>query len=210
MPDDKDIALSTATILGARFPYVSPAGRINKEITKDSLQPHYFVDGGYFDNSGAGVVQEMIRVINNYVRTHADPVVKTRLKKLRYVILHITNSPVGTASLKPVSPLTNDLAAPLLTIVGAYDMQTSVNDERLRNLLKDIDSIGPARAAYYPIHLYKPYNEREKDPNTGKRVKEDPYPMNWFISDTMRHRMDQRLMTHPKLNQMIQGILNSN
>lgn len=210
MPPDKDIAMSTAAILSARFPYVSPAGRIDEEITKDSTRPHYFVDGGYFDNSGAGVVQEMIRLINNYVRTHKDPVVKSRASKLRYVILHITNSPVGTALLTPVSPLTNDLAAPLLTIVGAYDMQTTVNDQRLRNFLKDIDSMGPAKAAYYPIHLYKSGNERDIDPETGKRKKDDPYPMNWFISDTMRHRMDQRLMTHPKLNQMIRGILNSN
>lgn len=207
---DKDISLSTAAVLSARFPYISPAGRIDEAITKDSLREHYFVDGGYFDNSGAGVVQEMIRLINNYVRTHKDPVVKNRASKLRYVILHITNGSVGSAVLGPVSPIKNDLAAPLLTMVGAYNMQTTVNDQRLRNLLKDIDSIGPAKAAYYPINLYKSYYEREKDPATGKPQKEDPYPMNWFISDTMRHRMDQRLHTHAKLNQLIQGILSSN
>jgi hypothetical protein len=207
MPDDKDISLGTAAILGARFPYVSPAGRIDEEITKDSLRPHYFVDGGYFDNSGAGIVQEMIRLINNYVRTSNDPVIKSRAAKLRYVILHITNGPVGGSILNPVSPLTNDMAAPLLTIVGAYDMQTTVNDQRLRNFLKDVDSMGPAKAAYYPIHLYKEYFERELDSTTGKRKKEDPYPMNWFISDTMRHRMDARLISNPRLNNLIQGIL---
>lgn len=210
LPPNKDMALSTAAILSARFPYVSPAGRIDQQITKDSLKPHYFVDGGYFDNSGAGVVQEMIRLINNHVRTHKDPVVKSRASKLRYVILHITNGAVGSAILEPVSPLKNDLAAPLLTMIGAYDMQTTVNDQRLRNLLKDIDSVGPAKAAYYPINLYRSYYERAVDPATGKRKKEDPYPMNWFISDTMRHRMDQRLQTHPRLNQLIQGILASN
>jgi hypothetical protein len=126
---------------------------------------------------------------------------------LRYVIVHITNSPVGTAALEPVSPFKNDVAAPILTIVGAYDMQTTVNDERLRNFLKDIDSLGPAKAAYYPIHLYKESFERPLDPKTGKRQKEDPYPMNWFISDTMRHRMDQRMQTHWRLNNLIKGIL---
>jgi predicted acylesterase/phospholipase RssA len=210
MPADKDIALSTAAILSARFPYVSPAGRIDQQLDTNNTRAHYFVDGGYFDNSGAGIVQEMIRLINNHVRTHKDPVVKRRASKLRYVILHITNGAVGSAVLQPVSPITNDLAAPLLTMVGAYDMQTTVNDQRLRNLLKDIDSIGPAKAAYYPINLYKSYYEREKDPKTGKWQKEDPYPMNWFISDTMRHRMDKRLQTHARLNQLIQGILSSN
>lgn len=207
MPDDKDISISTAAILGARFPYVSPAGRIDQQLNGDTTKPHYFVDGGYFDNSGAGVVQEMIRLINNYVRTSNNPVLKARAAKLRYVIVHITNSPVGTASLETVSPFKNDVAAPILTIVGAYDMQTTVNDKRLQNFLKDIDSMGPAKAAYYPIHLYKESFERPFDPETGKRKKEDPYPMNWFISDTMRHRMDQRLVTHWKLNNLIRGIL---
>ena len=52
-----DITLTSASILGARFPYLSPAGRIGR---------NYFVDGGYFDNSGAGVVQEMIRAYYQY------------------------------------------------------------------------------------------------------------------------------------------------
>jgi len=206
MPDDKDMSLATATILGARFPYVSPAGRIDEEITKDSLRPHYFVDGGYFDNSGAGVVQEMIRLINNYVRTSNDAVIKSRAAKLRFVIVHITNGPVGGSILIPVSPFTNDIAAPLLTMVGAYDMQTTVNDQRLRNFINDIDSMGPSKAVYRPIHLYKEYFEREIDPATGKRKKEAPYPMNWFISDTMRHRMDDRILSSYRLNQLLNDI----
>src|SRR5690606_139802 len=48
----EDMRLSTAVVLGARFPYVSPAGRIEN---------NYFVDGGYFDNSGAGAVHEMLQ-----------------------------------------------------------------------------------------------------------------------------------------------------
>src|SRR5205085_4679417 len=57
LPDSLDIHLSTAAIMGARFPYISPAGRIDEMIPrrgkpskiKDSTRAHYFVDGGYFD-----------------------------------------------------------------------------------------------------------------------------------------------------------------
>ncbi len=49
LDSNRDMSITTASILGARFPYLSPAGR---------LQDSYFVDGGYFDNSGAGAVQE--------------------------------------------------------------------------------------------------------------------------------------------------------
>jgi hypothetical protein len=48
---NEDISIASSIVLGARFPYFSPAGRIKEQ---------YFVDGGYFDNSGAGVVHEMI------------------------------------------------------------------------------------------------------------------------------------------------------
>lgn len=207
LPDTMDIRLSTATILGARFPFVSPAGRID-QLRDSTIRPHYFVDGGYFDNSGAGVVQEMIRLINNYARTSKDPVIRARAAKLRFVILHITNSPPGSAVLEVVKPLTNDLAAPLKTVIGAYDMQTTVNDRRLVSFLADIDSLGPAKATYLPIHLYKQFSELPLDSATGKRMKEDAYPMNWFISDTMRHRMDRRLLQHPELNQLIKAIAN--
>lgn len=52
LPKDQTIRLSTATILGARFPYISPAGRINQVKTPsspngtDTTRSHYFVDGG--------------------------------------------------------------------------------------------------------------------------------------------------------------------
>ncbi|MBK8341597.1 MAG: patatin-like phospholipase family protein [Flavobacteriales bacterium] len=55
MDDAEDMPLSTAMVLSSRFPYVSPAGYLRVGEKK-----HYFVDGGYFDNSGAGIVQEML------------------------------------------------------------------------------------------------------------------------------------------------------
>ncbi len=66
---------------------------------------HYFVDGGYFDNSGAGVVQEMMRAMLIQADTSTDPVFKKRVAKLHLVVLHITNSPVGVAPLGSVGPL---------------------------------------------------------------------------------------------------------
>ncbi|MDH7463266.1 hypothetical protein QEG73_18350 [Chitinophagaceae bacterium 26-R-25] len=219
LQNDKSIRLSSAAILGARFPYVSPAGRIdelipkqqgeldkkdsraksNEDKVKDSSRAHYFVDGGYFDNSGAGVVQEMITGMLRTADTVSDPVLKARIKKLKLVVLHITNSPQGDVVLKKVTPFKNDLSAPLLTILGAYDMQTTVNDRRLVSF---IGSIKPGRdsisnAIYYPIHLYN-------DPTIDKdTLSKGPYAMNWFISDSVLNQMDKRLNTQPRLQQLI-------
>lgn len=212
--DTLDMRLSTASILGARFPYISPAGRIDQIIPSnqrvnqnDSMLIHYFVDGGYFDNSGAGVVQEMIRAILLQAANSKDSLFRKRVAKLEFTILHITNSPTGVAALNTVAPLRNDLLSPMLTIMGAYDMQTTVNDKRLENFLTDIGDDGIcAGARYFPIHLYKDTEEKREDRKKGNKTKETPYPMNWFISDTTLRRMDARLINQPNLNKLIREL----
>ncbi|MEP6925988.1 MAG: hypothetical protein ABI834_00060 [Ginsengibacter sp.] len=201
----KDICLSTAALLGARFPYLSPAGRIDKIFpkeetynkTKDSIVPNYFVDGGYFDNSGAGVVQEMIRIIRNINKDSAGTALRARAKKLRFVVLHITNSPSGESALTKVSPLQNDLTAPLLTLAGAFDKQTTVNDSRLVSFLADIDS---SHGVYYPVSLYK---DKKENPHNEP---EESYAMNWFISKHNIERMNVRLHNQPYLDSLIHKI----
>jgi hypothetical protein len=205
---DTSIRLSTAAILGARFPYMSPAGRIDqlstlkdKEgVVRPNTIPHFFVDGGYFDNSGAGIVQEMIRSMLKIADTTRDAVLRQRMKKIKLIVLHITNSPQGDIHLKEVTPFKNDLASPLLTVLGAYDMQTTVNDMRLINYTADIDqrpdSVGINKALYYPIHLYS-------DPTEPGDRSPGPYAMNWFISDSVRNMMDRRLLSQPKLKRLL-------
>jgi hypothetical protein len=201
---DTTIRLSTAAILGARFPYMSPAGRIDQQTGK-GIKEHYFVDGGYFDNSGAGVVQEMIRAIIKIADTTSSQPLHKTMQKLKIVVLHITNSPQGDIHLNPITPFKNDVTSPLLTILGAYDMQTTVNDMRLSNYIADVnqrpDSAGLSKAVYYPIHLYNDPDEK------GDTTSNGPYAMNWFISDSVRNEMDRRLLKQPKLSRMIRGIM---
>ncbi len=196
LPADTTIRLSTAAILGARFPYMSPAGRIDQP-TKKGSRKNYFVDGGYFDNSGAGVVQEMIRAIIQVADTTTNPLLHKRMQKLKIVVLHITNSPQGDIPIKPITPFKNDITSPLLTILGANDM-------RLANYISDVngrpDSAGLAKAIYYPIHLYNDLDEK------GDTLSNGPYAMNWFISDSVRNQMDRRLLQQPKLNRMLKGM----
>ena len=197
---DEDITLTTGAILGARFPYLSPAGRIAN---------NYFVDGGYFDNSGAGVVQEMIRGILNIAKEdslqHGN--LYQQIKKLHFKILHITNSPVNldSSNITRVAPFKNDLLAPVLTIVGAYDMQTTVNDGRLINYIKDINAYSANKADYIQIPLYKDSTEWNKNDPLYNRFKgkEPSYAMNWFMSDTTINRIDQRLQHNRKLDSLI-------
>ncbi|MDP4149135.1 MAG: hypothetical protein Q8927_02030 [Bacteroidota bacterium] len=213
LDSSKTMRLSTASILGARFPYISPAGRIDERIPRNATSrrsrlrdscctSNYFVDGGYFDNSGAGVVQEMIGSIMDYLRSVPDQQIRDAAKKLKFVVLHITNSPMGDPIIKRTRPISNDLFSPALTLFGAYDMQTTVNDRRLENYitaLKRDPQIGSAQ--YTPVSLYRdPYDPRDN------HLRRENYSMNWFISDTVRRSMDRRLKDQPMLKDLIRSI----
>ena len=183
IPETKDMKLSTAVVLGASFPYLSPAGRIDKIISKsgkpsaDSLVPNYFVDGGYFDNSGAGVVNEMVIALQQMLDNPDDSVMRQLKGKLEFFVLHITNDPMGEPLLEKVNPLVNDLAAPVKTLVGAYGTQTTINDLRLRSYMNSLYKGG---GHYQQINLY-----RSRDSVM--------FSMNWVISNYVREIMDKRL-----------------
>jgi hypothetical protein len=179
LPGDRDMKLSTAMITGARFPYISPAGRITRR-NGDHQEEHYFVDGGYFDNSGAGVALEMIQRIEQMKLD--SPASMPYLKRLEPYVFHISNSPQSAPELRSVSPVVNDLAAPVKTLIGAYGMQTDINDMRLLNYLGRVYG---GSTHYYDIALYRSGAEHES------------YPMNWVISERMRRQMDKRLIEHP-------------
>ena len=100
LDEKKDIKLSTAVALGASFPYVSPAGRVDSAGKEDKA--NYFVDGAYFDNSGSGVVNEMVNILLR------DSLYLQHKEKLKIYILHIANSPTEGMPLEKVNPMIND------------------------------------------------------------------------------------------------------
>lgn len=160
--DAGNITLSTAAVLGARFPYISPAGKIGK---------HYFVDGGYFDNSGAGVVQEMMHSLDSLLKKMDSATVA----KLDFKLIHITNTPFGE-TIEDIHPLANDIAAPLLTVFNTYASQTVVNDHRLTNYMSTRFGCD---SCFHTVNLYK--------------EKGEVYPMNWVISKYHLKKMNSRL-----------------
>lgn len=83
-----DVPLSTAAGLSARFPFISPPGNLRNKGGKGNLVAR-LVDGGYFENFGAGTAMEI-----------AD---RLRSAGLDPVIIQITNDPelLGALELKP-------------------------------------------------------------------------------------------------------------
>jgi hypothetical protein len=68
--DKEDFRISTAVNNSARFPYVAPAGTLRKD-GKDTAH----VDGGYFENFGAGTAAELLRAAHDYFKDGFRPIV---------------------------------------------------------------------------------------------------------------------------------------
>ena len=174
-PDHKSgrltLRLVTAGVLSSRFPYVAPAGRIKDE---------YFVDGGYFDNSGAGIVLEYLQALDDIMKDSTDPIIARYASKLHFNVLQIANGlNLESKEVSRIHPLTNDLVSPILTLIGMQGSSTKIGDGLLRAYLRRLN--GGKSDAYIKFNLF--YEDET----------EDTFPMSWVMSDYNLERMAQRV-----------------
>ncbi|MDV6169696.1 hypothetical protein R1T16_14765 [Flavobacterium sp. DG1-102-2] len=168
-----DIRFSTAAVLSSRFPFVSPAGKIHDR---------YFVDGGYYDNSGAGTTLEFLKQLKAYLALKKG---NPAYDRFTFHILHLTNSDTKKKASGRIHPLTNDLASPLLTVLKTSDTGTGFGDEVLREYFSENFNSDTLRS-YINYSLYKTA--------VKKGEKEDmSFPMSWVISDYHLKRMKDTL-----------------
>jgi len=178
--DSANIDFSTGVVLGARFPYVSPAGNIGNKS---------FVDGGYFDNTGAGILHEMMQVLTRKIDRDSIFITGDKEKdhelahKLRFQMIYLRNSSLSSSDPGVMHPLVNDAAAPIITVLGTYGSQTDVNNSRLKKFL-------------YSRNPDTPF----VDMNLFRRRDELDIPMNWVISDYSLRRMNQNLFDAMKVD----------
>jgi hypothetical protein len=174
MPQDKDLQLSQAVILGARFPYMSPAGGIDS---------NYYVDGGYFDNSGTSVAFDMVSHWERLLRKNSefmndDPeFLEAIKKKVKVYVIHLSNSTIGIVQPSPPNPLSNDLFSPVVTIMGSYGKQADKNNDQLR---------------------IKVGQEHMKNLNLFREGDRLQLSMSWFLSDFVRDTIDARIRIKAK------------
>ena len=173
-----DMRLSTAAVLSSRFPYVSPAGKVFDR---------YYVDGGYFDNSGAGVVLEFINELNQFLADTTRRAIMQYRDRFTFHIVHITNSQIVQRPSGDIHPLTNDLLSPLLTLAGMQGASTSIGDGILVHSFKQFNT-DTANA----MIVYSLYDE-SWDPAKHSGNYEEGYPMSWTLSDYQQHRMEDAL-----------------
>lgn len=176
LPGDErgsNMSLATAAILSSRFPYVSPAGKVGN---------NYYVDGGYFDNSGAGTILELLGELSRLFEDNPQ-----YAGKFSFHILHNSNAQIYSKPSGAIHPINNDLFSPLLTLAGMQGASTSISTGTLTQsfMLFSNDT----------VHAVIDYNLYDKTfpVDTARNIYEEGYPMSWVISDYQINRMDDAL-----------------
>lgn len=77
---ERDVSVATAVHNTARFPYISAAGRLR---AKNGENLGHLVDGGYFENTGADTLIDLLR----YLKQSASPL------NVRFIVVALLNSP---------------------------------------------------------------------------------------------------------------------
>jgi hypothetical protein len=125
---DEDVPLSTAAHLSARFPYASPTGRIErKPCTGNSagLIPapavSFDLDGGIFDNSGAGTALDTWRAL--------EPLAGAAERESRVclapIFIQIDNSPPAATVATTVDAPPFETLAPVTSYLGELGSRES-------------------------------------------------------------------------------------
>lgn len=102
-----DLRLSTAAVLSARFPFVTPVGWFQRKSDGSKLR---LADGGYFDNSGIPTALDIGRALQK---------VKGYGKSFELIYLAIVDQPQAS-SVKPLkSPGMNEILSPIRALFSA-------------------------------------------------------------------------------------------
>jgi hypothetical protein len=100
---ERDVSLSTAALLSARFPLISPPGVV---LNRNKKVVARLIDGGYFENFGALTALELARHLK---QAGLDP-----------FVIEITNDPELLVSRRAVKPSANEPGS-LLCKVDDFD-----------------------------------------------------------------------------------------
>lgn len=126
---EHEVRLSTAVLLSARFPGVSPAGRVPAQGLPG--REYRIVDGGFADNSGGASALEALRAL-----TEAADELKVR-QQIQPVAVVIRNDPVSSEPPPPIPPPVKEgdvgVLGALVGPVATLDRLRQTNTQRARS-----------------------------------------------------------------------------
>jgi hypothetical protein len=197
-----DLRLSTAVVMSARFPVVSPKGNIRN---RDGIVIEQVVDGSFFDNTGLETLMPLVPIL--------------QARGLNPLVIHIANKPwelrrpgsyvvpgrpagrndphhvrIGTVDRASWADALEAVSSPLLALNSAR----SGHVERAEEHMKELVTINPG-GVYVTPRLYP---APELDENLDSEICEDEpglgfslrnLSMSWWLSPLVRRLIDAQL-----------------
>lgn len=180
-PAGLGMPLATVVHNSARFPVVSPGGQIFEMREGNRRYVDVLMDGGYFENSGAAALLELVRGIQNDYKEEAE---WERIRD-RIVVMFITNDP-------PARDSKRDSDGCALTL----PQLKAIRQEEILTPLLGLYSTRTARADAARLELMRFINNGAAEKRTAVTVSLDseslsgfPPSMNWHLSAASRERM---------------------
>jgi hypothetical protein len=187
-----DVPLSTAAHLSARFPYVSPGGRVPGRAPACS----HLVDGGYFENSGTATLLDLLEALPD--TTPGGPAGYVP------VVISINNDPERDCPTSS-SGLLSELTIPVDTLLdtrGARGraaelglMKYTTGETVVQQRLSGCDDAHGDDAHGYYIEFALPRDctaaPQQDDPNM-RRARTVPVPLGWMLSGAAQGEMDKQ------------------
>jgi hypothetical protein len=165
------IRISTAAMLSARFPVISPVGYMRTAGKTIAL-----VDGGYFDNTGSVTMARVVTALVDVIENRSACVLK--VVKPIYVEKNANKSDVTPSSWE-LGPILHALTA----VLGAK----SSSDE---------DWLQAKSAAENKIEIQDSIEIKVEEDETNNKL-----PLGWFISkdsrDYIRKRISPQVLNQP-------------
>jgi hypothetical protein len=131
-----DVPLSTAAMLSARFPYLTPAAKLGNT--------GHYVDGGYFENSGtwllSGIAQNLIGQRLDYIDPNGDKALEQAVQNAIVIVVVIRSEPCTRKAESDgcdedvykgdADSTWNELLSPLRALLATRDKRSeySIND----------------------------------------------------------------------------------
>jgi hypothetical protein len=133
------LRLSTAAFLSARFPVVTPAGfiPIGRDRNDRWVEKQRYVDGGYFENSGAATLYDILSVMR----------APDGMPKPKYmpIVIRIGNSPRPKVEYKVIQDDGGDM--PHTTVITKFPDRTQYRSQGLGEVLSPIRTLLNTREA---------------------------------------------------------------
>lgn len=113
---DQDIKVSTAAMLSARFPVITPSGRVGGNLSEcgDERREAFVVDGGYLDGSGAGTISELWHGFERHVEAFNESHDACVVPFLIQIDNGYENPRAAAAGTSPIEVL-----VPIQTLIGS-------------------------------------------------------------------------------------------